>query len=83
MKINFNFHGSTYKAGLYKQDENKLLVSFKDKELRKQFGISLPFYVKNRTVAFDIQNRSHSDLFALNSSISKAIAEQCKDILKD
>jgi hypothetical protein len=41
----------------------------------------MPFYVKNRKVAFDNPNRSHSDLFALNSSISKAIAEQCKEIL--
>jgi hypothetical protein len=81
MKINFNYHGSTYNAGLAKQGENKLLVQFKDKELEQQFGTSMPFYVKNKTVGFDIQNRSHSDLFALNSSISKAISEQCQEIL--
>jgi hypothetical protein len=81
MKINFSFHGSTYHAGLAKAGDNKLVVLFKDKELEKQFGRSMPFYVKNRKVAFDNPNRSHSDLFALNSSISKAIAEQCKEIL--
>jgi hypothetical protein len=80
MKINFSFHGSIYQAGLAKAGD-KLVVLFKDKELEKKFGRSMPFYVKNRKVAFDNPNRSHSDLFALNSSISKAIAEQCKEIL--
>jgi hypothetical protein len=80
MKINFSFHGSTYQAGLAKAGD-KLLVLFKDKELEKKFGTSMPFYVENKKVAFDNPNRSHSDLFALNSSISRAIAEQCEEIL--
>jgi len=81
MKINFNYHGLNYNAGLHKQGDNKLLVQFRNKELEQQFGASMPFYIKNRTVGFDNQNRSHSDLFALNSSISKAISEQCQEIL--
>ncbi len=81
MYINFNFHGSTYKAGLAKQGENKIVVLFNDDKLEKQFGTSLPFYVENKSVGFNILNRSHSDLYALNSTISKAITEQCKDLL--
>lgn len=81
MYIHFNFHGSTYKAGLAKQGDNKIEVLIKDDKLEKQFGPKLPFYIKNKSVNFDILNRSHSDLYALNSSISKAISEQCTDIL--
>jgi hypothetical protein len=81
MYINFNYHGSTYKAGLAKQPEGKILVLLNDNELGKQFGSTLPFYVENKSVNFNILNRSHSELYALNSSISKAISEQCKDLL--
>jgi hypothetical protein len=81
MNIQFNFHGSTYKAGLAKRGDNKLEVNFKDDQLKKQFGSSLPFYIENKSVGFNIYNRSHSDLYALNSSISKAIAEQHNEIL--
>ncbi|MDB5248833.1 MAG: hypothetical protein JWQ40_3227 [Segetibacter sp.] len=81
MHINFNFHGSTYKAGLAKQGENKIVVLFNDDSLEKQFGTSLPFYVENKSVGFNTLNRSHSELYALNSTISKAISEQCKDLL--
>lgn len=81
MYIHFDFHGSTYKAGLAKQGDNKIVVLFNDDDLEKNFGPSLPFYVENKSVGFNILNRSHSELFALNSSISKAIAEQCKDLL--
>lgn len=81
MNIQFNFHGSTYKAGLAKKGDNTLEVKIKDDILEKQFGPSLPFYIENKSVGFKTWNRSHSDLYALNSSISKAIAEQCKEIL--
>lgn len=81
MNINFNFHGSAYKAGLDKQGPDKILVLLDDNNLEKQFGHSLPFYIQNSTISFDNLNRSHSDLFALNSTISKAIVEQCKEIL--
>ncbi len=81
MYINFNYHGSTYKAGLAKQPEGKIIVLLNDNTLEKQFGQALPFYVKNKAVIFDNPNRSHSELYALNSSISKAISEQCKDLL--
>ena len=81
MYINFNYHGSTYKAGLAKQGDNKLEVKINDDKLEKQFGTSLPFYIENKSVGFNTFNRSHSDLYALNSSISKAIAEQCTEIL--
>jgi len=81
MNIHFNFHGSTYKAGLARQGDNKLVVRFNDHNLEKQFGSTLPFYIENRSVNFKILNRSHSDLYALNSSISKAIKEQCTEIL--
>lgn len=81
MNLHFNFHGSTYKAGLARQGDNKLEVSIKDERLKKQFGGSLPFFIRNKSVDFDIQNRSHSDLYALNSSISKAITEQFNEIL--
>ncbi len=81
MYINFNYHGSTYKAGLAKQQEGKIIVLLNDNDLEKQFGSSLPFYIENKSVNFNILNRSHSELYALNSSISKAISEQCKDLL--
>jgi len=81
MNLHFNFHGSTYRAGLAKQGDNKLEVKIKDEKLSKQFGGSLPFFIENKSVNFDILNRSHSDLYALNSSISKAIAEQHNEIL--
>ncbi|MEJ7684836.1 MAG: hypothetical protein WKG06_44720 [Segetibacter sp.] len=81
MYINFNYHGSTYKADLAKQPEGKIIVLLNDNDLEKQFGSSLPFYVENKSVNFNISNRSHSELYALNSSISKAISEQCKDLL--
>ena len=81
MYIHFNYHGSTYKAGLAKQPEGKIIVLLNDNNLEKQFGSALPFYIKNSSVNFDTLNRSHSELYALNSSISKAISEQCKDLL--
>ena len=81
MYINFSYHGSTYKAGLAKQPEGKITVLLNDDDLEKRFGSALPFYIKNKTVKFDNPNRSHSELFALNSYISKAILEQCKDLL--
>lgn len=81
MNIHFNFHGSTYKAGLAKRGDNTLEVKIKDDTLGKQFGTSLPFYIRNKSVDFDIQNLCHSDLYALNSSISKAISEQHQEIL--
>ena len=81
MYINFNYHGSTYKAGLAKQPEGKIVVLLNDGDLEKQFGSSLPFYIEDKAVNFNILNQFHSDLYALNSSISKAISEQCKDLL--
>jgi len=81
MHIQFNFHGSTYKAGLAKKGEKDLEVRIKDNRLEKQFGSSLPFYIENKSVNFKILNRSHSDLYALNSTISNAIKEQHKEIL--
>jgi len=81
MNIQFNFHGSTYKAGLAKKGDNKLEVKIKDNKLEKQFGTTLPFFIENKSVNFEIYNRSHSDLYALNSSISRAIREQYKHIL--
>jgi hypothetical protein len=81
MNISFKFHGSVYKADLAKQGENKLVVQINDDGLEKQFGSTLPFYIDNKSVGFDTLNRSHSDLYALNSSISRAISEQCQEIL--
>ena len=81
MYIHFHFNGSTYKANLAKKGDNNLEVQIYDDELGKQFGGSLPFYIEDDSVNFNIFNRSHSDLYALNSSISKAISEQCNDIL--
>lgn len=81
MNIHFNFHGSTHKADLAKKGEDKIEVLFKDDDLGKQFGNSLPFFIQDRSVKFNILNRCHSDLYALNSSISKAISEQCREIL--
>lgn len=81
MHIQFNYHGSTYKAGLAKQPEGKITVLFNDDVLEKQFGSSLLFYVENKSVNFNTSNRSHSELYALNTTISKAISEQCKDLL--
>lgn len=81
MYINFNYHGSTYKAGLAKQTEEKIIVLFNDNNLENQFGSSLPFYIHDHSVNFNTPNLSHSELYILNSSISKAIAEQCKDLL--
>lgn len=81
MNINFDFHGSPYTANLQKQDEKIILVQFNGCELEKKFGKSLPFHVENKEIAFDILNLSHSDLYELNSTISKAITEQCSEIL--
>lgn len=81
MYISFQFHGTNYKAGLAKQGKDKIVVLLNDDGLERQFGASLPFYVENKTVGFNTLNRSHSDLFALNSTISKAIKEQCEEIL--
>ena len=81
MNIQFNFHGSTYKAGLAKQGENEIQVKIKDNRLEKQFGSCLPFYIENKSVNFKSPNRSHSDLYALTSSISRAIVEQHQEIL--
>ena len=72
MNIHFNFHGSEYKAGLTKEENDKLRVLFNDQTLEKQFGHSLNFYVKDKSVSFETPNRCHSDLFALNS-ICKAL----------
>jgi hypothetical protein len=81
MNLQFKFHGSTYKAGLSRKSDNKLEVKIKDEKLKNQFGSPLPFFIENKSVNFDILNKSHSDLYALNSSISKAIAEQYNEIL--
>lgn len=81
MNIHFNFHGFTYKADLAKQGDNRLEVHIEDDLLEKQFGHSLPFYIENKSVNFNTLNRSHSELYALNSSISRAISEQCTEIL--
>ena len=81
MYIHFNFHGSTYQAGLAKKGDNKIEVEIKDQYLEKQFGASHPFYIENSAVKFNNPNRSHSDLYALNATILKAIKEQCKDLL--
>ncbi len=81
MHVTFNFHGNAYQANLARQGDNKLVVQLNDDNLEKQFGSSLPFYLHDRSVEFNLLNKSHSELFALNSSISKAIAEQCTDLL--
>ncbi|MDQ6812450.1 MAG: hypothetical protein M3040_01725 [Bacteroidota bacterium] len=81
MNIQFNYHGATYKAGLEKRGDNTLEVEIKDNALKEQFGKSLPFFVENQSVGFNMLNKGHSDLYALNSSISKAIAEQYKELL--
>ncbi len=81
MYIHFNYHGSSYEAGLAKQPEGKIVVLLNDNDLEKQFGSSLPFYVEDKSVNFNTLNRCHSELYALNSTISKAISEQCQDIL--
>lgn len=80
MHINFTYHGTTYKAGLSKLEDDKILVSLDDKTLEKEFGSPLPFYLKNKSIEFHTSNLCHSDLFALNSSISKAIKEQCVEL---
>lgn len=81
MYIHFNYHGSEYEADLSKQSEEQVVVLLSNNDLEKQFGSSLPFYIKNKSVSFNTLNRSHSELYALNSTISKAISEQCKDLL--
>jgi|GEM_PF-7067844 len=81
MYISFDYHGATYKAGLAKQGDNKIVVLISDDYLEKQFGSALPFYIHGKSVDFNILNRCHSDLYAINSTISKAITEQCKELL--
>ncbi len=80
MNINFNFHGSPYTADLHKNEDNIILVQFNGCELEKRFGSTLPFHIENKSVAFDTLNLSHSDLYELNSTISRAITEQCSEI---
>ena len=81
MKVNFNYRGANYNAAIIEQDEHKLVISLKDKELDKEFGETMPFFVENKKVGFNNSNRSHSELYALSSSISNAINEQCEAIL--
>ncbi len=80
MNIHFSYLGSNYKAHLAKEQDNKVQVIFNDKMLEKEFGSSLHFYINERKVEFITYNRCHSNLFALNSSISKAIKEQLVDL---
>lgn len=80
MHINFTYHGTTYKAGLSKLENDKILVLLDDKNLEREFGSTLPFYLKDKTIEFHTSNLCHSDLFALNCSISKAIREQCVEL---
>ena len=79
--INFNFRGTVHKAILEKDENNRLVVSLKNDHLETQFGAYLPFYVEDKNVAFETPNKCHSDLYALNSTISRAIAEQCGELL--
>lgn len=81
MHINFNYHGSVYNADVAKQPEGKIIVLFNDVELEKRFGPSLPLYVEDKSTGFNYLNRSHTELYALNSSISKAVADQCSGLL--
>ena len=83
MNINFNFKGSTYKADLAKEAGNRIVVKLNDKQLGKQFGSALRFSVEEKKVGFNFSNRSHSDLFALQSSIKNAIVEQAEEILQN
>jgi hypothetical protein len=80
MNIHFSYLGSTYKANLTKEQDNKVQVIFNDKILKDEFGSSLQFFINEKTVEFITYNRCHSNLFALNSSISKAIKEQLVDL---
>ncbi len=80
MYIHFDYKGSTYNADLTKENDEKILVSV-DNQLGKVFGTTHSFFVKDKSVEFNTPNRCHSDLFALNSSISRAIAEQCQELL--
>jgi hypothetical protein len=81
MYIHFNYHGSTYKADLAKQGENKFVVLLNDNSLEQQFGSSLLFFIRDHLVEFNTANPSHSDLYAINASVSKAINEQYKELL--
>lgn len=81
MNIHFTFHGASYHAGLSKENNEKVIVLLKDNQLEKQFGNTLPFFIKDKSVEFITNNKCHSDLFALNSTISKAIKEQCLEKL--
>lgn len=81
MYINFNYKGCTYKADLTKEPGNKIIVKLNDKLLGKQFGTALRFSIEDHKIGFRSANKSHSDLFALQSSIKNAIAEQAKDML--
>jgi hypothetical protein len=80
MNINFNYKGSTYRAGVQKETKDKIVVRLNDNYLGRQFG-SLHFSVNNKKVDFNNLNPCHSDLFALQSTIKHAIAEQAKELL--
>lgn len=81
MHINFHYKGGTYKADLAKEPGNKIMVKLNDKRLGNQFGPALHFSIENHKIGFNPLNRSHSDLFVLQSSIKRAIAEQAYDML--
>ena len=78
MYINFNYKGSTYKADLAKEPGNNIVVKLNDKFLDKQFGSALRFSIENKHIHFQSLNRSHSDLFALQSSIKNAISDKLR-----
>jgi hypothetical protein len=81
MYINFNYKGSAYRANLAKEDGNKIVVKLNDNYLGKHFGSAFYFYINNEKVGFKSLNPSHSELFALQSTIKNAIVEQAKDLL--
>ena len=80
MYIHFDYQGVTYKAAFSKKEENKILVILEDENLGKEFGSSMYFYINNKNIEFHNSNKSHSDLFALNISISKALNEHLAEL---
>lgn len=78
MYIIFEYRGNNYKAILNRTNKVAFQVTIEDDNLGKEFGKTLHFQLSNNVVEFQNSNRCHSNLYALKSSISKAIQNHLK-----
>lgn len=76
MLIQFNFKGADHKAHVIKCSENDLEVVVDDIQIKKEYGSSFHYMVKDDKIEFTPLNPSHSELYALQSQIKNAMTKQ-------